>query len=230
MKNKLFGILILLFVVVISFSQEEGKDYRRYFSKDQFSFTFTATHWLQKEKVANPSVFSRGIDLQMMYPIIGNNSNVAFAVGFGFSSQNYYLKEYISFNNDSIWFTPIPDSINYKKYKLSTNYITIPVELRFRTNPRGLSRRSFKIYPGFRAGMLVNVHTKYLGKDFETDEKIKEKEYNLKHINRIDYGPTLRIGYGKFMVHGYYSLVNLFEENKGPELTPIEVGVNIILF
>lgn len=214
----------------MGYSQKEGKSYRRYFAKDQFSFSLNNTQLIKSTNEVNLSVFSRGVNLQMMYPIIGNNSNVAIAIGFGYAGQNYYLKEYISFNNDSIWFKSIPDSVDYKKYKLSTNYLTVPFELRFRTNPNKTNRKSFKIYPGFRLGMMVNVHTKYIGDDMLTHEKIKEKQYDQKHINLIDYGPTLRIGYGKFMVNGYFSLSDLIAKGKGPVLTPVEIGVSVILF
>lgn len=226
-KNFCIGIFLLL--QLLALGQEESKNYRRYFSKDQFSFALTSSQLMQKRQVIHPGLFSRGVDLRMLYPVIGNNSNVAFALGFGFAGQNYYLDEYVSFNNDSIWFTQIPDTINFKKYKLSTNYLTLPVELRFRTNPRGTNRKSFKFYPGFRAGVLVNVHTKYIGRDLKTNDRIKEKEYNQKHISFIDYGPTFRLGYGKIMLHGYYSLVGLID-NKGLQAKPFELGISIILF
>lgn len=229
MKSIIY-ISIIAFLIAAPKVNAQNTKYNKYFSKDQLSFSLNSTHWLQSEKVASPSVLSRGITLQMMYPIVGNKANVAIAAGFGLSSQNYYLKEYIFTNNDSLWFIPIPDTIKYTKYKLNTNYLTIPVELRFRTNPSKETRRSFKVYPGFRAGMMINVHTKYIGRDLITDERIKEKSFNLKHVAKIDYGATLRIGYGKLMLHSYYSLSKLIEPNKGPELIPIEVGLTIILF
>lgn len=211
-------------------AQSKSDKYNRYFSKDQLSFSLNSTQWLQEEKVASLSAFSRGVDFQMMYPIIGNKSNVALALGFGLASQNYYLKEFIHTNQDSLWFVSIPDSIDYVKYKLNTNYLTLPIEFRIRTNPDKITRRSFKIYPGFRAGMLINVHTKYIGHDLENGERIKEKHFDLKHLAKFDYGVSLRVGYGKFMMHTYYSLSGLIEPGKGPKLTPIEMGISVILF
>jgi hypothetical protein len=211
-------------------AQIKGEKYNRYFSKDQLSFSLNSTQWLQEEKVASPSPLSRGITIQMMYPLIGNKSNVALALGFGLASQNYYLDKFIKPNQDSLFFVTIPDTIDYVKYKLNTNYLTLPVEFRIRTNPNKTNRRSFKIYPGFRAGMMINVHTKYIGHDLESDERIKEKSFDLKHIAKFDYGVSLRVGYGKIMMHTYYSLSDLIEPGKGPKLTPVEVGVSVILF
>ncbi len=214
----------------MAWSQKGGDKYNRYFKKDQLSFSFNSTNWLHDKDAPLPSVFSRGITLQMMYPIIGNKSNVAFAVGFGLACQNYYLSEYIFTNPDSLWFVPIPDTINYKKYKLNTNYLTIPIELRIRTNPNKETRNSFKIYPGFRVGVMINKHTKYIGRDLQNSGRIKKKEFDIKHIAMFDYGLSLRVGYGKFLFHGYYSLSELVDEGKGPTIKPFEIGITVILF
>jgi len=78
---------------------------------------------------------------------------------------------------------------------------------------------------------MISNHTKYMGRDPQNNnEKIKIKTFFVKHLNDIDYGPTLRIGYGRFMVNGYYSLSSLFVKGEAPELVPIEVGFSIILF
>jgi len=221
-----FITLLFLFLTSITF----GQKYNKYFAKDQLSFSLNSTQLIQTEKSVNPSILSRGINLQMMYPFIGNKSNVALAIGFGLASQNYYLKEYIFTNANSLWFTPIPDTIHYSKYKLNTNFLTIPLELRIRTNPNNPNRLSFKFYPGFRAGIMINVHTKYVGRDLDSNEKIKEKSFDIKHMSKFNYGLSLRVGYGKFMIHGYYSLVGLIDSGKGPDITPIEAGISIILF
>ncbi len=212
------------------FSQYVPEKYNKYFSKDQLSFSLNSTHWLSDKKAPSPTLLSRGVNFQMMYPIIGTKSNVAMAMGFGLASQNYFLKEYIFTNSDSIWFLPIPDTINYSKYKINTNYLTVPLELRIRTNPSKETRRSFKIYAGIRVGMLINVHTKYIGTNLDTGEKIKEKRFDIEHISKFNYGVTFRVGYGKFLFHSYYSLSQLVEQNKGPKITPFELGVSLILF
>lgn len=229
-KTIIHIVLYTFLLASFSYGQKGDERYNKYFSKDQLSFSLNSTQWLQEDKVATPSVFSRGVNIQMMYPIIGNKYNFAIAAGFGLASQNYYLKEFIHTNSDSLWFVSIPDTINYKKYKLNTNYLTIPIEFRIRTNPNKETRRSFKIYPGFRAGILVNVHTKYIDHDLENNEKIKVKLFNIKHIACFDYGLTLKIGYGKFLFHTYYSLTQLIEPSKGPAITPVEIGVTVILF
>lgn len=231
MKNATILILILFVVTIQSVSAQRSSDkYNRYFTKDQLSFTLVGSQWLAGNDAPRPSAFSRGINLQMMYPVIGKRSNVAMALGFGFASQNYFLDHFLISNHDGVWFTPIPDSLDYRKYKISTNYLTLPVELRIRTNPDKHYRRSFKIYPGFRIGGLVNVHTKYIGQDPQTLEHIKVKAYHIRHIDKLNYGITLRIGYGKIMAHGYYALNPLFDAETIEPVYPVELGISIVLF
>ncbi len=228
---RIFKPILLIFILVIALNgfSQESKKYNHYFAKDQLSFSFISSQWIGDLNDVEISPFSRGINLQMMYPVLGNKSNTALAIGFGLACQNYYLNSFINYNNDSLWFTEIPDSLNCTKYKLNTNYITVPIEIRFRTNPNN-NNKSYKIYAGFRAGMLINSHTKYVGKNPLTNEKIKEKQFYIKHIEKFDYGVTIRIGLGKFMLNGYYSLSTLFTPDKCCTVTPYEIGATIVLF
>jgi len=227
-KTKCILFILALFVVLTGFGQNKSK-YNRYFAKDKLSFSFNSAQLLGANKIGGISELSNGLNLQFMQAIVGVKSNVALAAGFGWANQNYYLNNFVNTNSDSIWFTQIADSLNHKKYKLNTNYLIIPIELRFRSNPDAESK-SYKLYVGFRAGLMINSHTKYVGNDRFTDKRIKEKQYNIKHLEPIDYGVTLRFGKGDFMLNGYYSLSNLFLKEKGYELTPVEIGLTIVLF
>ena len=77
--------------------------------------------------------------------------------------------------------------------------------------------------------MLISSHTKYVGEgmSFGTyQDKMKVKHYSVPNINKFRYGVTARFGYGPFNLIAYYSLSKLFEDNLGPELTPISVGIS----
>jgi len=106
-KTKLI-LFFLLLQSILSFAQRDRLKYDPYFDKDQLSFSLISSQWLQPKKVVSTSVFSRGINLNMMYPLLGNRSHVAFAAGFGLACQNYYTDAMIQYNSDSLWFTKIP--------------------------------------------------------------------------------------------------------------------------
>ena len=82
---------------------------------------------------------------------------------------------------------------------------------------------NFKLYLGFKAGVLVNDHSKY------KNENIKYKVYNLKNVLRYRYGPYIRLGFNKISLVGFYSMTSIFNEN-GENLIPFHVGVSWMRF
>lgn len=118
-----------------------------------------------------------------------------------------------------------------KKSKLITNYIDIPVELRFSTNPED-PNRSFKVSLGFKVGVLYNSFTKI--KYAQDSENKKLKNYQDFNLNPFRYGALLRVGAGNISAFGYYNLSPLFKSGKGPALTEdinnITVGISLSAF
>jgi hypothetical protein len=118
-----------------------------------------------------------------------------------------------------------------KKSKLITNYVDIPVELRFSTNPED-PNRSFKVSLGFKVGVLYDAFTKQKYKqDSENKKLINNQNYNL---NPLRYGALFRIGAGNISAYGYYNLSPLFKGGKGPsiddDITNFNVGISLSAF
>lgn len=109
-----------------------------------------------------------------------------------------------------------------KKNRLKANYIQIPVLLEFNSKPFR-SSRSLNIGVGYVHQLLLNSNYKYKTED---GTKLKSKgEYNLTKSMGMVEG---RLGYGPLNFYVQYGLKDLFQKNNGPELTPINFGVNII--
>ena len=82
---------------------------------------------------------------------------------------------------------------------------------------------NFKLYLGFRAGILVSDHTKY------KNNLTKVKVYNLPNTLPYRYGPYVRIGFNKIGFVGYYSLTSIFDDNS-VNLTPFSLGLTWMRF
>ena len=124
--------------------------------------------------------------------------------------------------------TPISDSITYKRNKLSTAYIDVPLELRYRTKPNDKGN-SFKVALGVKGGFLLSNYTKFIGQGNNfgvSSTSTKYKKYDIPNIAKFRYGATVRIGYGPFNINAFYSLSPLFDKNAGPQITPISVGIS----
>lgn len=108
-----------------------------------------------------------------------------------------------------------------RRSTLVTNSLTLPLMLHLETNPDNRDR-SFRLAAGGWAGFTFASYTKYVTED---RDKVKIKDdFNLEQVR---YGLEGRIGFSHFTLFGKYDLSPLFEENKGPEIHPISVGLAV---
>lgn len=113
------------------------------------------------------------------------------------------------------------EDIEFKKNKLSAHYLTVPLMFHVESNPRK-PNRSFKLGVGGYAGFLVKSYTKQV-----SDERGKEHFKDDYNLNKLNYGLSAQIGYGWLQFYTHYALSPLFQQNKGPELTPLTFGLVI---
>jgi len=234
---KQFVLILLLLLGLLSIAQEkEIKEITSYpNSIIQFNWYYNSFEKIPKEMELSP--MSMGVDVYALSTLLGKKSFVSLALGLGFSVQNYKSDVYIV-DSDSLYFKKIPEDLTYKKNKFTTVFVDIPIELRFRTRPKprdkaGIVRkRSFRFAIGFKFGYNLQRYIKYDGEDFRElnyGNQIKYKEYRLENFMLYRYGVYSSIGFGKISLFGYYSLSNLLNENKGPELVPFSVGLSFNL-
>jgi len=138
------------------------------------------------------------------------------------ASNRYAFRKDLVMVPDQETATVYVDSLNdYRKSKLMTNYLQIPLLLNIQTNPDKQSR-NFSISAGGYAGLLIGSSTKRKG---DSIGKIRQRDdFNL---NQMRYGVTGRIGYGGLELFCNYSLTNLFADGEGPEMTPVTFGVSL---
>jgi len=117
--------------------------------------------------------------------------------------------------------------------KISTNFIDVPIEFRFRSYPNKSGKR-VAISAGFKLGFLVQSHAKTRTKEdvFVNGVSVgnKFKTYNIPNLRKVRYGVTARVGFAKFYANFFYSLTPLFIDGKGTAATPISVGIGYTPF
>ncbi len=190
--------------------------------------------WMETPQGIKISPRSIGVNVFRIYDIPFGHSPIGIGIGYALSSHNVHHNGQFIMGVDSVSgneFTrlePYPSGYSYRKNKLSINYFEIPFELRFRSkkkpNKNGIVRGPFRFYPGFKVGYLANIHTS------RKNDQGKFKEYNFNVLDRFRYGATIRIGYGKFALYGFYSLNNLFKNKESTVLQPFSVGISFLTF
>ena len=175
---------------------------------------------------------NHGANIFGTYNIPFGKSDFSFAIGIGLCSHNIYGNFIVNSTPDSTWLKKIPDSVNYKRSKLTLVYAEVPIESRFK------SKSKVTVALGFKAGLMIGSSTKYVGDgpivttNYTLNDigKQRVKVLGIKNLEQITYGPTLRVGYKWINLTGYYMISQLFTKNRGPEMYPISVGFLLMPF
>ena len=198
-------------------------------SRDRIIMDIHWDGWLNSPDSLKIKGLSSGIGLHLFYdiPLGGKSSNVSFAIGGGISWSNYYNNSYFTYDTSQYTVSvPFSDTLGINKNKLTLTYFEVPIEFRFRTDPK--QGNSFKVAIGFKGGYVLSNHVKYVGEDWleKSNDEIKYKNYRVKNMSNLQYGPTLRIGYSKINIDAYFGLSDLFEEGKGPTGNPLTIAIS----
>ena len=126
-------------------------------------------------------------------------------------------------------FTSLDSSNHFKKYKIATAFLEVPLEFRYLSKPTE-PNKSFKVALGGRIGALVNVHTKgktLQDKNDRTINEYLEKENSKRFINGTRFMATARVGYGIFSVFGAYQINSILKDAAGPAMHLYQVGLTL---
>ncbi len=172
--------------------------------------------------------------MYLMYDMpFKTNPQFSVAGGVGVSTSNIYFEEtYIDIagrNKNVLDFADVSDTTNFKKYKLTTAYLEVPLELRWLANPEN-SNRSWKIAIGGKIGTLISASTKGKTLESSSDQVVLNgtfKEKSKRFFNGTRMSATMRAGYGNFSLFGSYQLNNFIKEGSGPNIRPYQIGLTI---
>jgi hypothetical protein len=231
MINRLAGIL---FISAISFTAIcQTTETKKSSARPDIPGTFTLELGLNRS-LNGPDNFkiglwgSRTINVYYQYEMRILKSKFSFIPGIGLSLERFkfrdgdilgYVRESNLFANDVtsrdtlFLFAPGQHFISrLKKSQLITNYVDLPLELRYTFNPDDPAR-SLKISIGGRIGYLYDASTKIKYSQDGEQKQIKDKQnFNL---TRFRYGAFAKIGFGNFSLFGYYNLTPLFKKDQG---------------
>ena len=235
--KKIFGfILISIFVFEGAFAQNTSTETEKPVveaqakKRDRLIFTIGFDNLFHKMTNGFATKWhSRGIGFYYMHDIpIKNSKKVSFAPGLGIQYSNYYHNSSIYEDSLGTNFTPIDnfkDDDNYKRHKLSTTHLEVPLELRFFSEKVQKNGNQLKAAVGFKTGVKLSAFAKEVRRSPDGYFK-RYKEKGFHDVNIVRAGPTFRIGYGAFNVFAFYSVTHLFKKDRGPEMTPFSIGIS----
>lgn len=204
-------------------------------ANDHFLIQYGYDAWPNVPDSINTSGFSRHFNAYVMldkpFP---TNPHMSIGVGLGVGTSNiFFSNTYINLKSltPTLPFTNVTNTDHFDKYKLSTGYIELPIELRYTGNPVQPDK-GFKFILGIKGGYLMSAHTK--GKKYvdESGNPVYEKNYIMKEsdkhfINTTRFALTSRVGYGHFSVDASYQVTNFLKTGAGPVIHPVSIGLTL---
>ena len=202
---------------------------------DHLMIQLSSDHWagMPDSISSHQSGFSRGFNAYVMLnkPFKGS-PKLSLGIGLGISTSNISFKKMDVDLNASpglLPFTALDSANHFKKYKLATSFLEIPLEFRYTSKPNN-PNKSVKAALGLKVGTLVNAHTKgktLQDKNGTTLNAFVEKENSKRFLNTTHFMATARVGYGIFSLFGSYQLNKLLKDGAGPDIKLYQVGITL---
>ncbi|MBK6633011.1 MAG: outer membrane beta-barrel protein [Chitinophagaceae bacterium] len=235
MKKLLLIVFALSTVFAVAAQEKKKKGGFVTRTGDHLMLQLTNDHWIGAPDSIKSRMkgLARGANVYVMLDQRFKGSpkwSVAFGLGLG--TSNMYFKNMtvdLKSKTNTLPFRNVDSIDHFKKYKLTTAFLELPVELRYTFDPENESK-SMKAAIGFKVGTVLNVHTKgktLLDKNGATINSYTAKETAKGYFNGTRLAATARVGYGNFSIFASYQLNNILKDGVGPDMKLFQVGLNL---
>lgn len=123
--------------------------------------------------------------------------NFGVGLGVGYAVNSYYSNVIATDQGNDVLYE-VMDESEFKRNKLETHAIEIPLELRWRTSTAE-EYKFWRIYAGAKLGYVFSGRSRLVIEDGSDG-------FNNKDIEQLQYGLILNFGYNTWNVHAYYGL------------------------
>ncbi len=234
MKKVIFTVFASACSLIIFAQQEDWKKKVIDRPGDHIMLQLTSDHWSGAPDSISSRMggFSRGIGFALMFDKPFKTDphwSVAFGLGMNWSNIFFSKTEVdiTSTTSTQLPFINLDSANHFKKYKLATAFLEVPVELRYMFSPQK-ENKSWKAALGLKVGTLLNVHTK--AKTLEDKYGTTLNPYIEKQSKKYYFGSsrivaTARVGIGHWSLVGTYQLSSLLKDGAGPDIKPWQIGI-----
>lgn len=202
-------------------------------SNDHFMIQLGSAGWNGKPDSIKTKGLSKNFNVYLLFDFpFKTNPRFSAAVGIGIGSDHIYFDEmYIGLKDVSstLPFINQSDTNHFKKTKLATSWLDVPVELRYTSDPENPGK-SFKAAIGLKAGTMLNAHTRSKNLQNKSDQTIQEyimKESSKNFFNTNHLVFTARAGYGHLSLYYTLQLGTLFKTGTAAEIKPYSIGLTL---
>lgn len=238
--RRVVSTLFVLFLVTSAFAQNDTTINRTFIPKptaerasDHFLLQLGYTTWIGKPDSIHTGGLPRTFNMYLMLDFgFKTNPHWSAALGPGIASDNMYFdKMYVGIKDltSTLRFDDLSDTVHFKKYKLATTYLELPVELRYRFNPNN-DAGSVKIAIGAKVGTLLNAHVKGVDLQDKNGNDVlpyTQKESSKRFLNKTRLSVMGRFGIGHYSLFASYAITPIFKEGFAPTVRPLTIGLTL---
>ncbi|MBC9794534.1 porin family protein [Sinomicrobium weinanense] len=204
--------------------QEEKRDDK--YKEDQVYIGATYNILLNRPSDVKQNNLSRGIQLGVVKDMpLNKRRNIALGIGIGYAYNVHFHNLQFFEGEGGSGYRVIPDSVDYKRNKVDTHLIEMPIEFRWRTSTAD-SYKFWRVYTGIKLGYVFANRYKFIA-----DNKTR---FTNDDISRFQAGLHLSVGYNTWNFYAYYGLGKLFkgdtETDTGESLDMSSLKIGIIFY
>jgi hypothetical protein len=202
---------------------------------DHFMIQYGSDIWLNRPDSVKTKGFSRHFNFFVMLDKpFKSDVRFSLAYGIGINTSNMFFDKVepnVYANSPTMPFPDVSKTNHFDKFKLTTFYVTAPIELRYYSNPEN-TNKSWKFAVGAKVGLLMKAYTK--GKNLldKNSNSIYgttyiEKEQNKRFINGTLVTGTARVGYGFVSLNVDYQITPVLKSGFGPNMNTLSIGLTL---
>ncbi len=200
---------------------------------DHLMIQYGGDSWTNRPDSVRTGGFSRHFNIYFMFDKpFKTNPKLSVAYGIGIGSSNMFFKNTnvdIKSIAARLPFTNADSSNHFSKFKVTTIYAEIPVELRYYSNPADPAK-SWKAALGVKVGTLLKSYTKGKNLVTKTGASVYGPGYIQKDSNKGFFNGTMlavtgRIGYGIVSLDAGYQFNTVLKDGAGPSMNKFSIGV-----
>jgi hypothetical protein len=203
---------------------------------DHFMLQLGYNGWTGLPDTVNTKGIPRSFNMYFMFDFpFKTNPRFSVGIGVGVGSDNFYLDKMTvdisgrTNNSSTLSFRNVADTNYFKKYKIATTFLEVPIELRFAANPEN-TNKSWKAAIGGKVGLLAGAGIKgrtLLSRNGGTISSVTVKEKSKRYFNGTRLSVTGRISKGIFGIYGTYQVNQFIKDGAGPDIRPFQIGLTI---
>ena len=215
-----------------STTQKNKKDWTKidlsHRANDHFMLQFGYDGWAGLPDTLSITNVPRSVNIYFMYDFpFKTDERFSVAAGLGIGNSNVY------FSSQPAPISPVPQQnasggTHFKKYKVVTTYLEIPIELRFAMDPEN-TNKTWKFAVGAKVGTLLSAYAKgknVLNGTGQIQDPSIYKVNNKTYYNNIKLAGTIRVSKGPVGIFGQYQFTSLLKGAYGmPIVYPFSFGI-----